>query len=61
MGKASRLWRLAKALNDEDPKKSKITLEEDGKLLTGKGQQIYLPKDTVWEAITSSQGRERKK
>ena len=36
MGKASRLWRLAKALNDEDPKKSKITLEEDEKLLTGK-------------------------
>ena len=32
----TKLWRLAKALNDEGNREQKITLEEDGKTLTGK-------------------------
>nr|KAG5700821.1 hypothetical protein BaRGS_024207 [Batillaria attramentaria] len=32
----TKLWRLTRALNDEGTKGQKITLEEDGKTLTGK-------------------------
>lgn len=33
---ATKLWRLTKALNDENASEHKITLEEEGKLLTGR-------------------------
>ena len=33
----TKLWKLTKALNDEGSKGQKITLEQEGKNLTGKG------------------------
>ena len=59
-----KLWRLTKQLNDEENSRQKITLDEDGKLLTGKETadclaKAYQKEGNISHTPTAKRGTER--
>ena len=53
ISKRTKLWNLTKALNDEESKGQKITLEDEGKTITGKAASKAFVKGYETESNTN--------